>query len=84
MYDKAKLCEKIISIYPEIGNCDIDVDVNYDEDKKSWAVDLKKGSHELRHYLEVPDADSCMAGKQCVSLGLEISQLKKNIEGSQY
>ena len=84
MYDKGKLCEKIVSIYPEIGACGIDVDVNYDEDKKSWAVDLKKDKHELRHYLEVPDADSCMDGKQCVSLGLEISQLKKNIEGSQY
>jgi hypothetical protein len=84
MYDKEKLCEKIVSIYPEIGACGINVDVNYDKEKKSWAVDLKKDNHELRHYLEVPDADSCMDGKQCVSLGLEISQLKKNIEGSQY
>jgi len=25
-----------------------------------------------------------MDGKQCVSLGLEIAQLKKNIEGQQY
>jgi len=27
---------------------------------------------------------SSMDGKQCVSLGLEIAQLKKNIEGQQY
>jgi hypothetical protein len=32
----------------------------------------------------VPDADACMEGKQCVSLGLEIAQLKKNIAGEQY
>jgi hypothetical protein len=25
-----------------------------------------------------------MAGKQCVSLGLEIAQLKKNIKGEQF
>jgi len=84
MYDKKQLCDKLTSIYPDLGACGIDVNVNYDEDKKSWAVDLKKGEHELRHYLDVPDADNCMDGKQCVSLGLEIAQLKKNIEGQQY
>jgi hypothetical protein len=47
-------------------------------------VDLKKGTHELKHHLEIPDADACMENKQCVSLGLEIDQLKKNIEGQQY
>ena len=84
MYDKKELCEKIVSIYPDIGACGIDIDVNYDEDKKSWVVLLKKGEHELAHHLEVPDAESCMDGKQCVSLGLEIAQLKKNIEGEQF
>jgi hypothetical protein len=84
MYDKATLCEKITKLYPDIGTCGIDLDVNYDEAKKTWVVDLKKGGHELKHYLEVPDADSCMEGKQCVSLGLEIAQLKKNIEGKQF
>ncbi len=84
MHDKKELCEKIISIYPDIGTCGIDIDVNYDDEKKSWVVLLKKGGHELAHYLDVPDADSCMEGKQCVSLGLEIAQLKKNIEGEQF
>jgi len=84
MHDKKELCKKITSIYPDIGTCGIDVDVNFDDGKKAWVVDLKKGGHELKHYLEVPDADGCMDGKQCVSLGLEIAQLKKNIEGNQY
>jgi len=30
--------------------------------------------------LEPEDADGCMEGKQCVSLGLQIAQLKANIE----
>ncbi len=84
MCDKGKLCEKITSIYPDIGICGIDIDVSYDEKKKAWVVNLKKEGHELKHYLEIPDADNCMKGKQCVSLGLEIAQLKKNVEGAQF
>jgi len=81
MYKKEELCSKITEIYPEIGVCGIDVDVNFDDDKKAWVVDLKKDSHELKHYLDLPEADECMEGNQCVSLGLEIAQLKKNVEG---
>jgi len=84
MYSKEGLCEKIIALYPDIGKCDIDVSVEFDPKNNVWLVDLKKGGHELKHHLEIPDADACMEGKQCVSLGLEIGQLKKNIEGQQY
>lgn len=80
MLDKAQLCEKIREIYPDIGECGIDIDVEYDQQQKAWAVHLKKDRHELKHYLEAPDADACMEGKQCVSLGLEIAQLRDNIQ----
>ena len=80
MHDKKELCEKITSIYPDIGECGIDVDVEYDETKKAWIVDLKKGEHELKTHLELAEADECMEGKQCVSLGLQVAQLRANIE----
>ncbi len=80
MYDKRELCEKIKEIYPDIGECGIDVDVEYDEKKKAWVVDLKKGKHELKTHLEPEEASDCMGGKQCVSLGLQIAQLRANIE----
>ena len=80
MHNKKELCEKIKSIYPDIGECGIGVDVEYDETKKAWIVDLKKGEHELKTHLELQEADECMEGKQCVSLGLQIGQLKANIE----
>lgn len=80
MHDKKELCEKIKSIYPDIGECGIDVDVEYDETKKAWLVDLKKDEHELKTHLEPSEADDCMEGKQCVSLGVQIGQLKTNIE----
>lgn len=84
MHDKKELCKRITSLYPLIGECGIDLTVNYDPEKKAWAVDLKKGGHELRHYLEVNDADACMDGRECVSLGLEIAQLQKNIKSEQF
>jgi hypothetical protein len=84
MHDKKELCRKITELYPEIGACGIDIEVNYDKLKKVWIVDLKKDVHELKHHLEISDANDCMEGKQCVALGLEIAQLRKNIEGKQF
>ena len=80
MYDKAELCEKIRTIYPDIGECGIDIDVNYDQDQKSWVVYLKKDKHELKTFLEESDAKRCLLGEKCVGLGIEIAQLRANIE----
>ncbi len=52
--------------------------------KKIRLIDLKKDNHELKHHLELSEANACMENRQCVSLGLEIAQLKKNIAGQQY
>ena len=80
MVDKEELCNKIIDIYPEIGRCGIDVQVEYDETQKRWIVDMKKDGHELKTFLEDGDAEKCLEGIQCVSLGIEIAQLRGNIE----
>ena len=80
MIDQAQLCAKITELYPDIGECGIDVDVTYDEEKQAWIVDLKKDKFELKTYLEDGDADKCMLGQQCVGLGIEIAQLRTNIE----
>jgi hypothetical protein len=84
MIDKNELCLKIQELYPEIGRCGIDLKVSFDRRQKAWVVYLKKDSHELKHFLEDPDVELCMAGKQCVALGLEIAQLIKNIKGEQF
>ena len=80
MIDKAELCAKIIELYPDIGACGIDVDVAFDNEKNAWVVDLKKDRFELKTHLEEGDADKCMIGEQCVGLGIEIAQLRANIE----
>jgi len=84
MYSNKELCEKIKGLYPEIGECGMDLAVQHDEQKQVWVVDLKKDNQELKHYLEPSDADACMEGKQCVALGLDIAQLRKNIQGKQF
>ena len=80
MYDQNELCRKIRDVFPDIGECGIDVIVNYDNKTNTYIVDLKKDNRELKTYLETEDADLCMEGKQCVSLGIQIAQLRGNIE----
>ncbi len=80
MIDKNEICEKIKEIYPDIGACGIDVAVEYDASQERWVVDLKKDHHELKTFLDPGDAELCLLGKQCVSLGIEIAQLRGNIE----
>ncbi|MDR2548691.1 MAG: hypothetical protein LBD10_00545 [Desulfobulbus sp.] len=84
MYTGRELCEKITSIYPDVGMCGVDINVDFNEREKTWMVHMLKGSHSLDHFLEVMDADRCMHGRQCLSLGLEIAQMRKNIEGEQF
>jgi hypothetical protein len=80
MIDKSELCEKIRSIYPDIGECGIAINVEYDGKNKRWVVDLKNGERELKTFLEEGDAEKCLNGIQCVSLGVEIAQLRGNID----
>lgn len=78
--DKSELCEKIRELYPQVGECGIDVDVDYDESKGAWIVELKKDHHELTTHLEPPDARDCVEGRECIALGLQIGQLVDNIK----
>jgi len=76
MFDKKELCEKIITLHPEIGECGIDIRVEYDEAEKSIVIYLEKAHYTVKHFLPDEDAEACLAGKQCVALGLEIAQFK--------
>ena len=77
MYDKNELCKKIKELHPDVGECDIDLNVEFDEEQKSWVVFMKKGHREIKHFLPDEDADACMLGQQCVGLGIEIAQFKE-------
>jgi hypothetical protein len=78
MLTRNEVCNKITEVFPDIGTCGIDLDVNFDDTNKAWAVDLRKGGHHLKTYLEIDEADRCNEGN-CVSLGLQVAQLRDNI-----
>jgi hypothetical protein len=80
MINKAELCKKITEIYPDIGQCGIDLDVEFDAQQDRWVVHLEKNEHRVRTFLEEGDAELCLMGRQCVSLGIEINQLRDTIE----
>lgn len=74
MVNKAELCEKISEIYPELGACEQDLSVNWDETNSAWAVDFELKGEKIRHYLENTDAAACMLHEQCVGMGIEFGQ----------
>ena len=76
IHDNNELCGKIKEVFPDIGECGIDIDVDYDDEKKAYIVNLKKGHREVKTHLEPEDADTCMDGKQCIGLGIQIAQFK--------
>ena len=79
MMRKEELCDKIRSIYPEIGQCGMDVKVTWDKAKKAWIVDLRKNGKQLITHLEPEDAEACLEGTRCVALGVQIAQLQANL-----
>ena len=80
MIDKAELCKKITEIYPDIGACGIDLNVEFDEGQDRWVVHLEKAQPHVKTFLEEGDAELCLMGRQCVSLGIEINQLRDTVE----
>lgn len=80
MIDKEALCQKIREIYPDVGECGIDVEADFDSASGRWTVHLKKGSKHLKTYLEEGDAELCLQGQECVSLGIEINQLRDSLD----
>ena len=82
MVNANEICQKIRSVFPDIGECGIDLHVNFEKEKNAWAVHLSKESHKLTTYLEIDDADNCLEKERCVGLGFQIAQLRNNISRS--
>ena len=79
MISKEELCKQIRMLYPDIGACGIDVEVDYDGRQQRWTVVLRKDRKELKTFLEPGDAEFCMMGRQCIGLAVEINQLRENV-----
>ncbi len=80
MYTIAALQDKIMEMYPEIGNEGLSVSITFSEEKNAYVVTFKRGKEELSTHLEKHDADECMNGIKCVYLGVQIAQFIKNFD----
>jgi hypothetical protein len=80
MTTQQELCSTIESIYPQLGACGVDFDVEFSHEVKAWVVKYERGGHALRTYVEVGESDACVDENMCVPLGLQVGQLQANFE----
>lgn len=73
-YTIADLKNKIMEMYPEIAKYGVESGLILDHEKKTYVFKLTKGPHELSTYIDQVDADACMGGKECIHLGVQISE----------
>ena len=79
-FTKEELCKKIEEVFPDAGVCGVDIDVEYDENLKVWAVDLHHDNRHLKTFVETDEAGGCLEGKSCIPLGMQVAQLKHNFD----
>lgn len=79
-YTHVALKDKIIHLYPEIAQNGVAVSLNFNEELKTYDVNMKKDVHELKTHLEAKDADECMDGKKCVRLGVQLKEFIDNFQ----
>lgn len=74
MDDRLEVCERITEVLPEMGVCGFDINVTHDDDLKAWRVSYDENGQRALTFLDDEDVDRCLAGKECLSLGLMIRQ----------
>ena len=74
MVSHTDVCDRIVRLYPDMGQCGDDISVTWDRENEAWAVDFVIDGQPVRHYLENDDAAACIFGEQCIGLGIEFGQ----------
>jgi hypothetical protein len=72
--------KKIREFHPEIDQNSVDLNVTWDEADKRYAIKLSKDGEAAGAYLEQKDAEDCLAGKKCVNLAVQVTQLLAELE----
>jgi len=79
-YTNVALKDKILEMYPEIGQHDLSIGLDFNAQKNAYIITFKRGREVLTTHLEKKDADDCMDGIKCVYLGVQVAQFVKNFE----
>jgi hypothetical protein len=82
-YTTVGLKEKIMEMYPEIGQQNMSLGIVFSEEKNCYILTLRGGNDVLTTHLEQQDADECMNGIKCVYLGVQVAQFIKNYKERQ-
>jgi hypothetical protein len=77
------LKDKIMEMYPEIEDHRVSLGLDFDEKTDAYILTFKRGKEVLTTRLEKRDADDCMNGIKCVSLGIQVAQFIRNFEDRQ-
>ena len=77
-YTIVALKDKVLEMYPELEQHGVTVNLAFDAVKDAYILKMHKDAHELTTHLERQDADDCMNGIKCVSLGMQVEQFVKN------
>lgn len=80
-YTNVALKDMIIGMHPEIEEYGISLSLDFNRQLKTYDIKLEKNSHRLVTHLEKKDADECMDGIKCISLGVQISEFIRNFKG---
>lgn len=80
MLGSKDICSKIVSIFPDIGDCGKEIEVKFDEKADAWEVDLRKEGRFLKTFVDKSEAEACLIGGKCIQMGLQVAQLKDNIK----
>jgi hypothetical protein len=79
-YSIVGMKDRIHDMYPESERHKLAMNLVLDTEKDAYVVTLRREGHELTTHLERRDADDCMSGIKCVSLGVQIEQFITNFE----
>ena len=79
-YAVVGLKTRVLERYPEIGKMKVIPSLTFDEAKNAYVLKLTKGPPELSTYIDKADADRCMDGHVCVSLGVQVRQFLENFK----
>ena len=58
----------------------MELSVSWDEAGKRYALKLSKSGETVGSYLDQKDANDCLAGKKCVNLAVQVTQLIAELE----
>ncbi len=74
-YSTDDLQAKIREFHPEIAQKGMSLNVTWDAPGKRFALALSQAGQEVGAYLDKQDADECLAGKKCLNLAVQVTQL---------